>query len=172
MYNTQYMKHIHHNIQRYSGSICSESEDILRKCVWVTASFAFFFPLWEHWDTEKEAIANDSNLYVSKVLWNKVRLQLPISSYSTVSLEHSPCGEVYKCVCKELSLFQNQARRLKCLIICEVGLKLFPLLGDFIKWLSAGEIHQIPRANKSSKQPLHLLTNKANKSRCMPLWIL
>ena len=56
-----------------------------------------------------------------------------------------------KCVCWELDLFQNQVRRLKCLIICEVGLKLFPLLGDAIKWLSAGELRQIPRVNKSSR---------------------
>lgn len=32
--------------------------------------------------------------------------------------------------------------------------KLFPLRADSIKWLSAGELHQTPRVNKSSDQPL------------------
>lgn len=31
--------------------------------------------------------------------------------------------------------------------------KLFPLRGDSVKWLPAGELHQTPRVNKSSDQP-------------------
>lgn len=48
-------------------------------------------------------------------------------------------------------LISKSGPQAKVLIICEVGLKLFPLLGDAIKWLSAGELRQIPRVNKSSR---------------------
>lgn len=52
--------------------------------------------------------------------------------------------------------WRNQVCQLKWLIICEVGLKLFPLLGESIKWHSAAELHEIPLVNKSSSQPAEL----------------
>lgn len=99
----------------------------------------------------------DSELHVSQLLKHETNLfdKVPLPLHFTSPWSISSVVR-YKCVCWELSLFQNQVRRLKCLIICEVGLKLFPLLGDSIKWLSVEELHQIPRVNKSSSQPQQL----------------
>lgn len=132
-----------------------------RCCLWTATGSSY--KTWKSRATAKRAerkrvsLSHIGELSNCSTTWNKVRVSLPpfvpLSPWSTSTVIR------YRCVCWELSLFQNQVRRLKCLIICEVGLKLFPLLGDSIKWLSAGELHQIPRVNKSSS-PLHQLFEK------------
>lgn len=60
---------------------------------------------------------------------------------------------------------RNQICQLKQLIICEVGLKLFPPLVESVKWHSAAELHQIPLFNKKSSQLAEMETKKKSERK-------
>lgn len=118
--------------------------------------------------TVSKTMSMDSELRVSQLLKYVLKREVVSKRFPTplISLSFQSISIVvrYKGACWELNAFQNQVSRLKCLIICEVGLKLFPLLGDSMKQLSVGVLHQIPQVNKSSSQPQQRLKKRAKET--------